>query len=248
MNEFEHTPELVDRHAVVTGASGPIGAEIARRLAQLGARTTIVGRRETALRELEKSMAPADCTTAVCDLTDPRAVSALRHGVGPADLLVCAAGGGGRPCVLTDMSPAMWRETLDLNLTTTFLTLQAFVPDMVDRGSGAVVVINSDAAVTGTTASFAYAAAKSAVLTLTRRIAADTARHGVRVNTIAPGSIRTTEIDALPTSVQDKLAATHPSGRLGTVTDVAELALFLLSDRAAWSTGQMLVAGARDLT
>lgn len=245
--------EWVGGPAVVTGASGPIGAEITRALATAGVDVVLSGRDPDTLHKVAATVPTGGGRTLIrrCDVTDSADLAALRTGieedVGPVGTLVIAAGGGGRPVPLTDLSPDAWRATVETNLTSVFLTLREFVPGMIERRDGSVVTISSDAAVTISAASPAYAAAKSAVLTLTRYVAAEAAPYGVRVNAVAPGSIQTPKIEALPPEVQAQLAATHPSGRLGTPVDIAQTTLFLLSNRADWITGEVLTPGARTL-
>jgi 3-oxoacyl-[acyl-carrier protein] reductase len=240
--------------ALITGASGAIGAAIARLLATGGAGVVVTGRNIKALEAVARDVnATGGRAVAIpAELTDPGSVAALRRAaeseLGPVELVAAAAGGGGRPTSLAALEPAEWTATLDRNLTTTFLTLREFVPPMVERGHGAVVTISSDAATTISGASSAYAAAKAAVLTLTRAVAAETAGRGVRVNAVAPGTVRTARIDALPSAVQDQLAAGHPQHRLGTVDDVASAVQFLLDEHTAgWITGHTLDLGARTL-
>jgi 3-oxoacyl-[acyl-carrier protein] reductase len=240
--------------ALVTGASGPIGAGVARRLAADGIAVVLSGRNLEALAETAESIVDTGgrAVAIPAELTDADEVAKLRSAAesqwGPVEKVVAAAGGGGRPTPLAELAPTDWRATLDRNLTSTFLTLREFVPPMTVRGRGAVVTVSSDAATTISAASPAYAAAKAAVLTLTRIVAAETADRGVRVNAVAPGSVRTPRIDMLPSSLQDQLAATHPQQRLGTVDDVAAAVSFLLDEQTAgWITGHTLDLGARSL-
>lgn len=242
------------RVALITGATGAIGAAIAWALADNGAAVVVSGRNLEVLDATAQGITAAGgCALAIpAELTDPDSVAALRRTaeaeLGPVEQVVAAAGGGGRPTPLAALELSDWRATLERNLTTTFLTLREFVPPMTERGRGAVVTISSDAATTISAASPAYAAAKAAGLTLTRAVAAETAARGVRVNAVAPGTVRTARTDTLPPAVQDQLAATHPQHRLGTVADVAAAVRFLLDDHAAnWITGHTLDLGARTL-
>jgi 3-oxoacyl-[acyl-carrier protein] reductase len=179
------------------------------------------------------------------DVTDPDAVAGLHRQAtelaGPVSLVVASAGGLGEPADITTMSLEQWRGTVDANLTSAFLTLRAFLPDMVANRRGAVVTIASTAGRLPSPASPAYGAANAGLLMLTRQAAQQVAPHGVRVNAIAPGSIETERIAALvPAQVRDRMVAAHPLGRLGTPDDVAGAVLFLLGDEAAWITGATL--------
>ncbi len=247
-------PATASTVALITGASGAIGAAIARAVADDATAVVVSGRNVEALEATARDITAAGghALAISAELTDPDSVAALRRAaesrLGPIELVVAAAGGGGRPTPLAALEVADWHATLERNLTATFLTLREFVPPMAERGRGAVVTISSDAATTISAASPAYAVAKAAVLTLTRAVAAETAARGVRVNAVTPGTVRTPRIDGLPPAVLDRLADSHPQRRLGTVDDVAAAVQFLLDDRiAGWITGHTLDLGARTL-
>jgi 3-oxoacyl-[acyl-carrier protein] reductase len=240
------------RVAVVTGASHGIGAGIAAALAREGAKVVVSGRDPAAMARVVADIRGAGgvAEAIAADVTDAGALVALRAQTerlfGPASLLVANAGGGGAPEPLVGMSAERWRATLDANLTSAFLTLQVFLPPMVEAKRGAVVTMASTAGRQLSGASAAYAAAKSGLLSLTRQAAAEVAPFGVRVNALAPSSIVTDRLAAQPQAVRQQIAQGFPLRRLGEVEDVAAAALFLLGDGAGWITGVTLdVAGGR---
>ena len=152
---------------------------------------------------------------------------------------------------VADVPEADWQSTIDGSLTATFLTLKSFLPGMLQRGRGAIVTMASSAArLPGLGAPAPYVAAKAGVVMLTRKVASEVGRHGVRVNCLAPHTILTEQIErAAPEQWREQMAAAVPLGRLGTPEDVALAALFLVSDSAAWLTGVTLdVAGGYVMT
>lgn len=242
--------------ALVTGGSRGIGAVIARHLAAAGATVVISGRDVDALDNvlggLRDSGHAAHAVPA--DLTDSGQVAELHRRTtelaGAVDLLVATAGGLGEPVQVVSMTDEQWHASVDANLTSAFYTLRAFLPDMIAQRRGAAVMMSSTAGRQTSPASPAYGAANAGLLMLTRQAALQVAEHGVRINAIAPGTIHTERLDRLmPADARDRVAAMHPLGRLGTPDDIANAALFLLSDNASWITGATLdVNGGRIMT
>jgi 3-oxoacyl-[acyl-carrier protein] reductase len=233
-------PGIAGRIALVTGGSRGIGAAIAARLDAAGADVVLTGRDTAALEAVRATLGPS-ARAVPCDLTDSGQVAELRRQVGPVELLVAAAGGLGAPKQLVSMTDEDWHTTVDANLTSAFHTLRAFLPDMIERGAGAVVTMSSTAGRQVSPASPAYGTANAGLLMLTRQAATQVAEHGVRINAIAPGSIHTERLDAtMPAEARERLAAMHPLRRLGTTGDIADAVLFLLSDHASWITGSTL--------
>jgi 3-oxoacyl-[acyl-carrier protein] reductase len=252
-------PGITGTTALVTGASRGIGAAIATALARAGSRVVLTGRDRAALAGATEAAASVSAPdrrpiALVADLADADQVSSLHRRVheqvGPISLLVAAAGGLGEPVPLVSMTDRLWHATVDANLTATFHTLRAFLPDMTEQRRGAVVTIASTAGREPSPASPAYGAAKAGLLMLTRQAALQVGEHGVRVNAVAPGSIHTDRLDALmPDAAQRRLADAHPLRRLGTPEDIADATLYLLSDQASWITGATLdVNGGRLMT
>jgi 3-oxoacyl-[acyl-carrier protein] reductase len=212
------------------------------------------GRDEEALEGvragIEREGGEAIAVTA--DITDFPQVEAMRRRVegelGPIDILVAAAGGNRTPphdpLEATELTG--WHASLAVNLTGTFHVLKSILPGMKERGRGAIVTISSAAARRPTARSpMPYAAAKAGVEMLTRGVAVEAGPSGVRANCIAPETILTeTNERLIPEEHRQPLVDAHPLRRLGVPDDVAEAALFLASDRAAWISGIVLdVAG-----
>ena len=188
---------------------------------------------------------------AIADLTRYDQIEAMRDSIeqhlGPVDILVANAGGSTvRPGPLEDIAEADWRESVDTNLTATFLTIKAFLPGMRQRHHGAIITMSSAAARRPTPQSpLAYAAAKAGIEVLTKELAAQAGPDGVRVNCLAPETILTERNQQqIPEAIQEQLRHSHPVQRLGTPDDVAHAALFLASDHSSWISGITLdIAG-----
>jgi len=239
-------PDLAGKVAVVTGGSGEIGAETCRFLAANGVKVTVSGRNEDAIDAVVDGIRAesGEAIGVVADCLDSAALDELRatteRELGPVDVLCAFAGFDSGPTPLEQVTEAAWREMLDSNLTTTFLTLQAFLPSMTRRGTGSVITMSSAVGRLPGWASVGYATAKAGILMLTRRIAQDVGRYNVRVNALAPSAILTEKQEQrIPEAVRNKVIEEQFAiARWGTPADCAYAALFLASDASSWITGQ----------
>jgi 3-oxoacyl-[acyl-carrier protein] reductase len=245
--------DLQGRVALVTGSSRGIGAAIVRVFAERGAAVIVHGRDADAVASVTADIdqSGARALAAIADLTRYEQVEAMRDSIeqrlGPVDILVANAGGSTvPPAPLEDIAESDWRESVDANLTATFLTIKAFLPGMKRRHYGNIITMSSAAARRPTAQSpMAYAAAKAGIELLSKEIAAQAGPYGVRVNCLAPETILTERNQQqIPEAIQEQLRHAHPIQRLGTPDDVAYAALFLVSDRSSWISGITLdVAG-----
>jgi 3-oxoacyl-[acyl-carrier protein] reductase len=245
--------DLNGKVTLVTGSSRGIGAAIARRFAEAGAKVAVHGRDTTALGAVHAEIARGGgrAIQVAGDVTKQDDVEAIRRRVeeqlGPIDILVANAGGSlTPPGPIEQISEEGWRASVDANLTATFLCIKSVLPGMKERRSGSIVTMSSSAGRRPHPRSpIPYAAAKAGVELLTQDVAAQAGPFGVRVNCIAPETILTERNkELIPEAMKAELAKLHPIARLGTPEDIARAALFLASDDAAWITGIILdVAG-----
>lgn len=242
-----------DRVVWVTGSSRGIGAAIARAFARQGARVAVHGRDAEAAsavcRQIEHEGGRA--LSVLGELTSFAEADALRARVerelGPIEILVANAGGGhAPPGPIEELSEAGWHASIDGNLTSTFLTLKSVLPGMKQRRVGNIITVSSAAGRRPNPRSpIAYAAAKAGLCLLTQDVAMQVGEFGIRVNCIAPETILTERNQQrIPEAQKAMLVDLHPVRRLGTPDDIADAALFLASEGAAWVTGVVLdVAG-----
>jgi 3-oxoacyl-[acyl-carrier protein] reductase len=244
-------PDLAGKVAVVTGGSGALGGATCRALGANGVRVAVNGRDIAAIDSVVRDVVEAggQAMAAPGDCTDATALGAMRDRVverfGAIDVLVAFAGGGRPPQPVAEIGEAAWREDVDRNLTSTFLTLTSFVPGMVERRTGSIITMASVAARVPGGAPIAYAAAKAGVVAFTQHVAKEVGPSCVRVNCLAPSTVLNERMRAqMPDERRHQLAATFPLGRLGAPTDVAQAALFFASDASSWITGVTLdIAG-----
>lgn len=236
------------RRIIVTGSAHGIGQGVVRRAAELGARVAIVDFDRPASEALEEELTRAgrDALAVVTDVTNADSVEQMAAAVegrfGGVDVLVNAAGGFTRSLPFDEISDADWRRVMDLNLYTTFACCRAVVPRMKAAGRGRVVNVSSDAGRMPTSVTAAhYAAAKAAIIGLTKHLALELAPHGVAVNAVAPATTLTDRVRKLYTpEVVAKLSALTPIGRLAEVEDQVHPILFLASEQARYITGATL--------
>jgi len=235
--------------ALVTGAARGIGAAIARRLAAGGARVGLVDTDEEALAaiagEINGAVAPksgGSATSYQGNVTDKsfldRAVASLKSQSGSVDLLVNNAGII-RDNFVSRITEADWDDVMSVNLKGPFLCCQAVIPAMKEMGGGRIVNISSRSWL-GNVGQANYSASKGGVVSLTRTLALELARFNIAVNAVAPGLIDTPMTRSMKEEARQRLIAMQPTGRMGTVDDIAEAVAFLGSIRAAFITGQIL--------
>ena len=244
---------LLDRVAIVTGAGQGIGRGVARCLARAGAHVVIADqapeRIAPAAAEVESlGVQSLGVPTDVSRSDDiKRMVQQTLERFGRIDILVNNAG---RVVVkpMVEQSEADWDHVVDVNLKGVFLCCRYVVPEMITRKRGAIVNIASIAAFHVTVPHVPYAASKAGVVALTRDLAYEVARYGIRVNAIAPGPIETPMSQMVSAEQRQAISRTVPLGRMGQPEDIGEAAAFLASDAASFITGATLpVSGGSDL-
>jgi 3-oxoacyl-[acyl-carrier protein] reductase len=240
MTEQTHYPDLAGKVAVVTGGSRGIGAATARALAANGAAVAVIGRDEEALAGIAAGIQErGERALAVLAQT-------IAEQLGPADIVAAFAGGNGIPVATADETPAHWREVIESDLTSTFLSVSAFLPAMIQRQGGSIVTMSSAAARQAARSNAAYAAAKAGVIAFTRHLANEIGPEGIRVNCIAPSATENERMRRGRPRNSAQLASSFPLRRIGQPEDVAAAALFLASEASSWITGVTLdVAGGK---
>jgi len=224
---------LKGKTAVVTGGAAGIGQEIVRRLAAEGARVISMDWAESS------SENSGICEMMRGDVSSAADVKRVFDAAGPLDILVNNAAFSTGDGFLLELSEEIWDRTLSVCLKGVFLCSQAALRSMVEKRAGAIVNISSVNALTGIHLA-AYTAAKGGIISLTRVLAAQYGRCGVRINTICPGTILSESsrlhYDAHPEITAD-LKALYPAGKFGSTADIASAVLFLVSDQASFING-----------
>lgn len=229
--------DLTGRTALVTGASGGIGAAIARRLDARGAAVVLSGRRREILDSLAADLGQA--TVVVAELGTAEAARTLAKAAGDIDIIVNNAGVVDDSLALR-LGDDQWQRVIDLNLSSAFHLVQPLLRGMIRRRHGRIINITSVVGHAGNPGQANYAAAKAGLAGMTRSLALEVAGRGITVNCVAPGFIDTAMTDQLPESLRDSILDRIPAGRLGTADDVAAAVAWLAGDDAAYVTGQTI--------
>ena len=235
--------DLSGRTALVTGSTRGIGRGIAESLAAAGARVAIVGRDEAKSRQAADQIS-AEARGYACDVADPASVTTLVETVerelGGVDILVNNAGLT-RDNILFRIKDEDWDAVIDTNLRGAFVAIRAASRGMMKRRWGRIVNIASVVGLVGNKGQANYAASKAGLIGMTKSVAKELASRNVLANVVAPGYIETDMTAAMTDDAKAMLFAQIPLGRLGTPGDIAGLVTFLVSDAAAYITGQTFV-------
>ena len=235
---------LKNKVCVVTAAGQGIGAATAQAFAREGATVWATDIDEGKLGPLS---AQAGIEARRLDVLDKTAIAALAKEVGTADVLFNCAGFVHHGSVL-DATDEQWQRGFDLNVRSMFWTIQVFLPGMLAKGSGSIINMSSAASsVKGAALRFVYGSTKAAVIGLTKSVAVDYVKQGVRCNAICPGTVQTPSLDERIAGLGGGADARQfflqrqPTGRFGSAGEIAALAVYLASDEASFTTGTVNV-------
>ena len=240
-------PELLKGYAaIITGSSRGIGRAIALAFAENGADLVIHGTKEGALQELQSQIRDMGvrCEYVAGDIgqyeTAQRLADTCMAAYGKIDVLVNNAGINSRK-TFAELTPEDWDNMLRVNLTSAFYTCKTVVPHMLERKKGAIINMSSSAGKTAhPNAAVCYGVSKAGINSLTQKLAYDLAPHGIRVNAVCPGPIETDMSLQWTEEYREKVFSSIPLRRLGTGADVANVAVFLASDMAAFVVGESI--------
>lgn len=236
------TRRLEGKTAVITAAGQGIGRATAERFIEEGGRVIATDINPELLKGLSA------WRTSILDVTKPADILAFAADTGPVDVLFNCAGYVHDGSIL-DCEPDAWQFSFDLNVTSMYSTMRAFLPGMLEQGRGSIINMSSAASsIKGVPNRFAYSATKAAVIGMTKSVAADFVGHGIRCNAICPGTVESPSLEARiglqaekygksKEQVRADFVARQPMGRLGRPDEIAALATYLASDESAFTTG-----------
>jgi len=235
--------ELTGKTALVTGATGGIGGDIAKALHAQGAHVVLSGTREAVLQELAATLGER-VSVAAANLSDAAAVDGLIEAAegaagAPIDILVANAGIT-KDGLLMRMKDEDWETVLKVNLESYFRLSRAAMRGMMKRRFGRIIGITSVVGVMGNPGQTNYAASKAGMIGFSKALAQEVATRGITVNCVAPGFIESPMTDALNEQQKAAILGTIPAGKLGSGGDVAAACAYLASNEAGYVTGQTL--------
>jgi 3-oxoacyl-[acyl-carrier protein] reductase len=234
--------ELKGKRALVTGATGGLGAEIARALHQQGAHVAISGTKREKLEELAHEL--KDRVSIIpCDLSNAestqRLIPEVEAALGGLDILVNNAGLT-QDGLMLRMSDDQWSRVIEVNLTSVFRLSREAIKGMMKQRAGRIINITSIVGITGNPGQANYAASKAGIIGLSKSLGAEVATRGITVNCIAPGFIESPMTSVLNDKQREKILNEIPQGNIGSPKDIAAGVVFLASEEARYVTGQTL--------
>lgn len=242
--------EFAGKCVVVTGAGSGIGRATVEAFAKEGARLALLDVSRPGLDETVRLVRSEDCLALECDVSKPAAIasafSQIETVLGPVNVLVNNAGINPPAGSSLDVDEAYFDHVMGVNSKGIFFCAQAAMRSMVPRRSGVIVNLGSVSGMIGWGGSSVYSASKGAILALTKALAVELAPYSIRVNAVAPGSVRTpmvqnnVDLGDDPDNAWERIAALHPLGRPGEPEDIAEAITYLASARSSFVTGSIL--------
>jgi 3-oxoacyl-[acyl-carrier protein] reductase len=233
---------LTGKNALITGATGGIGSEIARSLAKQGARLVLSSTKEDRLKELAETIS-GEVHIIACNLSDENEVEALfdkaEEKLGQIDIIVCNAGVT-KDNLSLRMKNEDWDQVLNVNLRSTFILNRSAVKKMMKRKNGRIINISSVVAFSGNPGQANYVASKAGMIGMSKSMALEVASRGITINCVAPGFIETPMTGILNDTQKQVILNSIPMGKMGSPQDIAAAVAFLASNEASYITGQTI--------